>query len=154
MTNSAPAQTHSLTVRRTIEAPRERVFHAWSDPEALKQWWCRPGVETPSAEVDLRVGGRYRLGMRRPADGESFSLSGVFQEVTPPERLVYTWLWKGQNPETHETLVTVEFKDRGEKTEVVLTHERFPDVQMRDQHNQGWNDCLDSLDRLMTPASG
>ena len=93
----------TLEVRRTVAASRETVFQAWTDPEMLKKWWrVDAGWSTPIAEVDLRVGGAYR-------------------EVTPPEKLVFTWIWEG--PEAaEETLVTVEFLDQGDHTEVILTH--------------------------------
>lgn len=132
----------TLRLTRTFAAPRERVFRAWTDPEALKRWWGPPGYGTPTVEVDLRAGGPYRLGMRKLPDGELFYLSGTFREVTPPERLVYTWRWEH---EPGETLVTVEFLDRGGSTEVVLTHEMFQAREARDAHAQGWAGCLDKL---------
>lgn len=82
-----------LEIRRTFEAPREKVFEAWTLPEALTQWWGPEGYATPSAEVDLRPGGRYRLGMKKLPDGEIFYLSGAYREVRAPEKLVYTWRW-------------------------------------------------------------
>jgi uncharacterized protein YndB with AHSA1/START domain len=139
---ASPAVTLRLT--RRFAAPREKVFQAWTTPEALKQWWGPPGHATPSAEVELRPGGRYRFGMRRLPDGPLFYLSGTYREVRPPERLVYTWRWEAE-PEYGETLVTVEFRDRGGSTEVVLTHELFPTPPMRDQHQRGWVGCLDRL---------
>jgi uncharacterized protein YndB with AHSA1/START domain len=82
--------------------------------------------------------------MRKRPDGEVFYLTGVYREVRPPERLVYTWRWEAE-PELGETLVTVEFLDRGASTEVVLTHERFPSDAVRDQHGTGWSSCLECL---------
>ncbi len=138
----------TLNLRRTFKASREKVFRAWTDPEELKKWWGPEGYSTPSAEVDLRIGGKYRLGMMKLPDGEIFYLSGIFREVRPPERVVYTWLWEG-HPERGETLVTVEFRDLGTATEVILTHERFPDEKVRDDHNKGWNGCLDRLAKIL-----
>ena len=80
----------TLTVRRTLAAPRERVFQAWTDPAALTQWWGPKGYTTPMAEVDLRPGGRYRLGMRKLPDGELLFLSGTYREVRPPENAKVT----------------------------------------------------------------
>ena len=110
----------------------------------MKHWWGPEGYATPTAEVDLRVGGRYRLGMRKLPDGEIFYLAGTYREVRHPEKLVYTWRWEAE-PEMGETLVTVEFHDVGKETEVVLTHEYFPNQKVRDDHNKGWNSCLDRL---------
>jgi uncharacterized protein YndB with AHSA1/START domain len=139
---SLPAAT--LHLSRTIAAPREAVFRAWTSPEALKRWWGPPGYETPEVEVDLRVGGRYRLAMRKGPTGELFYLSGTYREVEPPARLVYSWRWESE-AEEEETLVTVEFLARGPSTEVRLTHERFVTEEARDEHRRGWGGCLDRL---------
>ncbi|HSD52288.1 MAG TPA: SRPBCC domain-containing protein [Candidatus Methylomirabilis sp.] len=147
MASRTPGTGITLNLRRTFKAPREKVFRAWTDPEELKKWWGPEGYETVSAEVDLSVGGKYRLGMRKLPDGEIFYLSGIYREVRPPERLVYTWRWEAK-PEMGETLVTVEFRQVGGSTEVALTHEFFPTAQARDDHNRGWNGCLDRLEKL------
>ncbi len=148
MDSSKPSTQDTVNLRRIFKAPREKVFRAWTDPEELKKWWGPEGYTTPSAEVDLRVGGKYRLGMRKLPDGQIFYLSGIYREVRPPERLVYTWRWEAQ-PEHGETLVTVEFRQMGDSTEVVLTHERFPTEKARDDHNRGWTGCLDRLAKLL-----
>jgi uncharacterized protein YndB with AHSA1/START domain len=138
----------TLNLRRTFKAPRETVFRAWTDPEELKKWWGPEGYATPSAEVELRVGGKYRLGMRKLPDGEIFYLSGFYREVRPPDRLVYTWRWEAE-PDMGETLVTVEFREAGDSTEVVLTHEFFPTEKARNEHDRGWNGCLDRLAKAL-----
>jgi len=137
----------TLRITRTFAAPRERVFQAWTDPAALKEWWAPPGYATPAAEVDLRVGGRYRIGMKEEPDGPLFYLTGVFREVRPPEKLVYTWRWEN---EQSETLVTIEFRDRGAATEVALLHEVFQTGQERDAHEKGWTGALDKLVAFLT----
>ena len=141
----------TLRITRTFAAPRERVFRAWTEPEQLKRWWGPPGYGTPVAEVDLRVGGRYRFGMRHLPDGEIFYLSGTYREVTPPARLVYTWRWEGE-PDGQESRVTVEFNDRGASTDVVVLHEMFASRDERDKHEQGWTGCLERL--VETLAAG
>ena len=129
MTQSAPQTGISLKVTKTINAPRERVFAAWTQPELLHQWWgAHESFSAPIAEVDLKVGGKYRFGMLEPGKDAPYVSYGVYQEVVEPEKLVFT---------PAETLVTVEFIDKGGATEVVLTHERFPDEHMRDEHQQG-----------------
>jgi uncharacterized protein YndB with AHSA1/START domain len=148
MASPKPGTETTLSLRRTFKAPRERVFRAWTDPDELRKWWGPEGYVTPSAEVDLRVGGKYRLGMRKLPDGDIFYLSGIYREVRPPERLVYTWRWEAK-PELGETLVTVEFREVGGSTEVILTHEFFPTPQARDDHNRGWSGCLDRLAKLL-----
>ena len=142
-TQTAPITLH---LRRTVPAPRERVFQAWTRPEDLKRWAGPGDLTTPLAEVDLRVGGRYRIHMQAP-DGTLHRVAGTYREVVPPEKLVYTWAWE-EKPEEGETLVTVEFLDRGRGTEVVLTHERFPNAAVRDRHEHGWGGCLDKFGAL------
>lgn len=116
----------------------------------MAQWFCPPDAETFKSEVDLKVGGNYVIGMRNRETGEEHITKGTYQEVSPPEKLVFTWLWEGQDPETHTTLVTLNFRDLGNKTELVLKHEGFPDQNMSDQHNQGWVGCLDGLEKFIS----
>lgn len=140
--------TTTLTITRTFAWPREKVFRAWTDPQELKKWWAAgPGFTSPFAEVDLRVGGRYRLAMKPPDKDVVLVVGGIFREVRPPDRLIYTWAWEGSAGP--ETLVTVEFHDRGGNTEVVLIHEAFRDGQTRDEHGKGWQGCLDTLARIL-----
>ena len=111
----------------------------------------------PIAEVDLRVGGMYRFGMLEPGKDAPYVSYGVYREVNPPAKLVFTWAFEKMPDDDSdfvpaETLVTVEFIERGVGTEVVLTYEQFPDEHMRDEHQQGWGGCLESLDRFF--ASG
>ena len=152
MVAPSPQASLTLKVSRVFDAPRERVFRAWTDPRVLEKWWGPPGFSCPLAQVDLRTGGAYRLGMK-PPQGETFYLGGTFREVRPPERLVYTWQWEEDTEGTGETLVTVEFKDLGARTEVVLTHERFPDAGAVRRHGDGWNGCLESLAHLLAQTA-
>jgi len=137
----------ALTIRRTLPARRERVFRAWTDPGALREWSCPVGMTVASAEVDLRVGGLYRIAMQPPDKASASIAYGTYREIHPPERLVYTWQWEGG--EMGETLVTVEFRDLGEQTEVVLVHELFPGADVRDKHAQGWASCVDHLQQAL-----
>lgn len=108
MATTKPGSETVLVLSRTFAAPRERVFRAWTDPAILKKWWAAgPGFTPTVAEVDLRVGGRYRLGMRAPDQGADYIVAGTYREVQRPARLVYTWAWEGTAGP--ETLVTVEF---------------------------------------------
>lgn len=140
-------RTTALTLRRTFQASRERVFRAWTTPEEIKQWKGPGDRSTPLVEVDLRVGGAYRVHMRSP-DGTEARLVGVYREIDPPKKLVYTWTWE-TSPDMGETLVTVEFLERGRATEVVLKHELFPADEARDLHAHGWNGSLDKLAKIL-----
>ncbi|MCI0372191.1 MAG: SRPBCC domain-containing protein [candidate division NC10 bacterium] len=148
MVGPKPSREATLHLTRTFAAPREKVFRVWTDPEELKKWWGPEGYATPTAEVDLRVGGKYRLGMMKLPKGEIFYLSGTYREVRPPERLVYTWVWEGSQ-ELGETLVTVEFRAQGRGTEIHITHELFPTAKAREDHEKGWSSCLDRLARIL-----
>jgi uncharacterized protein YndB with AHSA1/START domain len=142
----------TLILRRVLNAPPERAFRAWTSPEHIQQWMRpEPGMEVPSASMDLRVGGKFRIQMKKP-DGEFFTAVGEFREVKAPERLVYTWDWEkeGSGAEFGEvegkpSLVTVEFLPRGDRTEFVLTHSRFATVESRDNHARGWGRIADGL---------
>jgi len=142
-----------LIIKRTFKAPREELFRAWTDPALLKQWFC-PGdtYETPFAEADLHVGGAYRIGMKPKTKDIVHIASGTYQEIVPPERLVFTWTLdeEGQGA---ETLVTLLFRDLGSSTELVLTHERLPDATTRDSHTDGWKGCLANLEKLFPVSS-
>ena len=132
----------SVRIVDLFEAPREVVFAAWTEPERLKRWWGPGFFETVSAEVDLRPGGRYEL-LLEPG---SMRLGGEFREVTPPQRLVYTWRWLEGVPDMRESLVTVEFRDvGGGRTVVVLLHDNFVGPGPVDMYDEGWRSGLEKL---------
>jgi uncharacterized protein YndB with AHSA1/START domain len=149
-------QPLKLRVSRTFDAPRERVFQAWTDPAQLKKWFHPDEtVTTVSAKADVRVGGKYRIQMKHP-DGEFYTGVGTYREVKPPERLVFTWQWEKDGsepdfgePEQPETLMTLDFLARGKQTEVILTHENFASTESRDRHEHGWNGCLHQLAKFV-----
>jgi glutathione S-transferase len=132
-----------LEIRRTIRAPRQRVFDAWTKPEEMKKWQAPGPMTTPNVDVDLRVGGAYRVYMLAP-DGATHVAFGTYREITPPSRLVYTWSWEGREI---DSVVTVEFHDRGNATEVVLRHQ-LPNEDERGRHEHGWIGCFDKLEQL------
>lgn len=138
----------SLTIVRRLKASPAKVFAAWTDAKALSQWFG-PSDEfgVLSAQADACVGGRFRIVARSP-DGEQHEVSGIYREVVPDEKLVFTWAWRS-TPE-RESLVTVALRalpDGG--TELTLTHERFFDEPARDRHREGWNGSFDRLERFL-----
>lgn len=139
----------TLVVRRTIRASPERLFDAWTRPEQLVEWWGPRGVACIAPSVDLRVGGRYRIGNRMP-DGSEIWIVGVFEAVERPHRLTYTWRLEGHAGDDER--VTVRFESHGTDTEVSVTHERIANEASRDQHALGWRDCLDGLARFIVRA--
>jgi len=137
----------TLQLRRAVRATPARVFQAWTTPAEMKRWKGPGDLAVPVVEVDLRVGGRYRVNMRAP-DGSEHRVTGTYRVVDPPRKLVYTWLWE-TNPDMGETVVTVEFRDLGGSTEVVLTHEWFPTEQDRTNHELGWTGAFEKLQSLL-----
>ena len=143
------AANNALRVSRIIRADADTLFRAWTDPIQLANWWRQEGDgwAFAGASVDLRVGGRYRLGMTGP-DGRSHVAVGVYREVRRPARLAFTWDWEDSDSRVGNTLVTVEFKEAGHnRTEVVLTHEHFADAARMGRHEQGWTELLRLLER-------
>ena len=136
-----------LVLRRTYAAPVAAVYAAWTDPEQMKHWMGPSDDYASEVTSDLRVGGRYRIVMR--GEGvETHRVGGVFQEIVPDRKLVYTWAW--ESTPDRVSRVTVEFLPHGQGTELLLTHERFTDRDARDRHQQGWLGCLPRLDRHLS----
>ena len=99
-----------------------------------------------SAEVDLRVGGSYRLSAQDPDSGAVHTVGGTYREVQRPERLVYSWRWElDAGGFGHESVVTVRFAGDGRRTTVVIEHTGLESAESRDRHGHGWNACLDNL---------
>ena len=139
----------TLQISRVYQATREKLFRAWTNPETLKKWWGPEGCTPSRVELDLRVGGLYRIGTCKTEAGEEIFVNGEFREITPPERLVFTWNWEPPGMEIEQTLVTVEFRNHSKGTELTLTHERFPDEKTRDMHGFGWNSGFDCLEKFL-----
>ncbi len=145
-------QETMLRVTRRFDAPRDRVFDAWTNPDVLRSWWAAgPDWKTPGVEVDARPGGRYRLTMQDP-NGSAHTVVGEYKEITPPERLAYTWSWEGGPPEmdgSADSLVVVEFLEDGDGTEVVLMHSGFANGEIRGEHEKGWTAVIGNLGRVL-----
>ena len=133
----------SLTLKRRLNAPPARVYEAWTDPAKLARWFGPEVVGTVQADIDARVGGRFRIIMHTADD--THDVSGVYREVVPNQKLVFTWAWRS-TPE-RESLVTVLLKPDGNGTLLTLIHEQFFDEPARDRHQSGWGQALDKLER-------
>lgn len=145
-----PIQKPSLTLKRHYPASIERVYRAWVDPEALKRWFG-PSDEGRIivSETDPKVGGRYRIVLEMPS-GERHRVSGIYREVVPNERLVFTWAWES-TPE-RQSLVTVTFTRSGDGTDMTLIHEQFFDEGARDRHEHGWTGTFERLEKYLALA--
>ena len=145
MEQAALREKPSLSLSRHYPVAPKRLWRAWTDPQALKRWWG-PGPEhsVSLAELDVRVGGRFRICFGG-ADGNEHECAGTYKEVVEPKKLVFTWSWPRTTPE-RESLVTLLFNAKGAGTELVLRHEQFFDEAARDGHHRGWSAALAHLD--------
>jgi uncharacterized protein YndB with AHSA1/START domain len=138
----------SLTLKKRLKAQPAQVFSAWTDPQKLIHWFGPNETIAGSvkADVDVRVGGRYRISFKTE-DGEYHEVSGVYREVVPPSRLVFSWAWHS-TPE-RESLVTLTIAKDGDGTMLTLHHEQFFDEKARDGHRHGWTGTLEKLDHYL-----
>ncbi len=143
--STVAATKPSLTIKRRFAAPPEKVYAAWTDPEKIARWMGPADRTRVEATSDLRVGGRYAIKMVMPND--EHDVSGVYREIVPNEKVVFTWAWKS-TPE-RESLVTVTFKPDGDGTVMTLLHEQFFDEDARDRHNAGWLAIMDELEKFL-----
>lgn len=146
---AAEARVH---LERSFAASGEQVFRAWTDPAAVAQWflpltdahWIAP------PRLDPRVGGAF--GLELVSQGKTYSIRGTYLEVSPPDRLVFTWQWGDDIPDfggPGDTEVRVSLVNRGRMTVCVITHTGFPSQGARDAHERGWSRCLDGMARLL-----
>lgn len=143
-----PSADRECRVTRVIPAAPEAVFQAWTEPDRIRQWSCPPGATIRDSQVDLVPGGPYRL-LIEAEEGTLHTAFGVYREVDPPHRLVYTWDWKEPESAVGETLVTVEFLADGAATEVVVEHAGFPAAEAAEGHRLGWTWSLERLEALL-----
>jgi uncharacterized protein YndB with AHSA1/START domain len=137
----------SLTIKRKFKAPPAKVFAAWTDPEKLKHWMGGPEIASVTAQADVHVGGRFRIVMQKSGSSEQHDVSGIYREVIPNEKLVFSWAWK-TTPE-RESLVTITFKADNGGTLMTFTHEQFFDQDARDRHQHGWNTSFEKLEKYL-----
>jgi uncharacterized protein YndB with AHSA1/START domain len=146
-----------ILITRTFDAPRELVWKAWTEPERFMRWWGPAEFTSPSCRMDLRVGGSYLFCMRAP-DGKDYWSTGVFREITPPERLVFTDSFADEQgnavPASHygmggdwpeEILIAVTFEDQGGKTRMTMRQTGIPAGEMSELTQAGWQGSFDKL---------
>ena len=140
------ASKPSLALKRRFKAAPAQLFQAWTQPEKMIRWWGVTGhPSTPVAEADLRVGGRFRVRFHTP-DGAQHCVSGVYRELVPDRKLVFSWAW--QSTPERESQVTIDLKPDSDGTLLTLTHEQFFDETARDDHRRGWTLALDNLEKV------
>ena len=137
-----------LQIERAFDASVERVFEAWTSEEVLRRWlYGRADLETPIAEVDLRVGGRIRIVMRNPAGVDEGAATGEYTVVEPPHRLVFTWVWD-DDPDNPQ-LIELEFTEQDGRTTVRMTNSGIPTDERWESQQRGWHVCYDNLERVL-----
>jgi uncharacterized protein YndB with AHSA1/START domain len=154
---ASPFAERELTIIRVLDTPRERVFKAWTDRKHLAQWWGPKGFTNPVCEVDPKPGGTLRIVMRA-TDGAEYPMKGVFREVVPPSRLVFTNI--AVDKDGHpiiEGLTTVTFADEGGKTKLTLQTRGVAMVDYAAAYLQGmeagWTQSLEKLEALVRRVS-
>jgi uncharacterized protein YndB with AHSA1/START domain len=145
MVYAQPDDSPVLKITRILNATRQEVFAAWTDPASVKQWLCPEEASVARVELDVRVGGAFRIDMQDQDDYVTHT--GIYREIKPPERLVFTWVSK--YTQHRETLVTVELFEGGDKTELVLTQVQLPDEEAMQRHAFGWTSIMAHLATYM-----
>jgi uncharacterized protein YndB with AHSA1/START domain len=136
-----------VRIERTFAASAEDVFDAWTSPEVMRRWFhCAPDWDTPEADVDLSVGGKVRVVMRKP-DGTEAEMHGEYTLIDRPHRLVMTWTF--HDDPSNEQLMELTFSESDGSTTVLLVNSRISTDERRDSQDWGWRGCLDQLERVL-----
>ena len=139
---AAPAGTE-LVIRRHFTTPRDRVWDVFTTREHAVHWWGPKDFTVPVLEMNPRVGGSWQAVIRR-ADGQEYPQHGVYREITPPKRIVFTFVWDREG-ERSEMQCTFSFAERGNGTDMTFTKGPFPSADAQDGERDGWNECFDRL---------
>lgn len=132
----------SLQVKQFMQAPREKVFRALTQPELIKRWFAPGNMIVTISESDPRVGGAYKIQMQND-EKETFTTYGEYLEIIENKKLVYSWGWELED--RHESQVTIDLYDKDGGTEVCLTHIRHRDEEAAKSHTNGWVGCFRNL---------
>lgn len=154
---------NEIVITRVFDAPRDLVWKAWTDPEQIMRWWGPKDFTSPVCEIDLREGGKYLFCMRSP-DGQDYWSTGTFEEIALMERIVYTDSFADEQgnvvPPSHygmgddspmDLLVTLTFEEEAGKTKLTLRQSGFPEGEMGEQTEAGWNESFDKLADSLEP---
>jgi uncharacterized protein YndB with AHSA1/START domain len=133
-----------LRIERTFAASAEDVFDAWTSPEVMRRWFHPfPDWETPEAEVDLRLGGKVRVVMRKP-DGTEVEAQGEYTLIDRPRRLAMTWTFDDDDSRS-EQLIELSFSESEGATTVLMVNSGIPNARRLEGQGRGWRACLDQL---------
>jgi uncharacterized protein YndB with AHSA1/START domain len=142
---NATTEDLKLEIKRVLSAPVDRVFAAWTDAHSLKQFITPGNPGHADVECDVRVGGKFRIDMQGK-DGKVFKHNGEYLEVLPPKRLKFTWISASTNQQP--TVVTIDFRPLGDKTEITLVHDGLDSVKNVEGHTKGWTEILQQLESV------
>ncbi|MFL6664313.1 MAG: SRPBCC domain-containing protein [Rhizobacter sp.] len=151
-------ETHELVITRVLDAPPERVFALWASPEHLVRWWgprddAGRDFTTPSCEIDFRPGGQYRICIRSPR-GRDLWQRGTYEEIVPPERLVFTFAWDNPGEPSPLTRIEVRFDAEGaQRTRMTFRQSGLPTAAERDSHRAGWQQFVERLAACVSEAA-
>ena len=144
MDAAVTVENFSLTFERVFNAPRQAVYEAWTQKEALTQWFApTKEMSTIMHEMELKVGGQYRVEMLEP-DGTSHMTRGEYVVLNPFVQIAFTWLWESDEMEV-DSLVTIDLIEQGDATKMILTHDKLGSQRSVDLHNEGWSGCIEQL---------
>ena len=150
------AQLHELSITRFFDAPRDKVYEAFTSPQHARKWAGPRGFTAINVEQDARPGGKWRLCLHQTGDWKGGTYAdlgqgGVFKELVPPERLVYTFAWESESGlPTRETEITIRFTEVEANRTKMEFHQAFFDTpEQRNGHNEGWSSSFDRLDDLL-----
>lgn len=148
--NAVTTTDITLKITREFDAPRDMVWRAWTEADALMRWYCPKGFTVLFAQNDLRVGGKWRSGMRAP-DGSEYIHHGVYHVIDKPQRLIFTHGWeKNELEPAADTVITIMLTEKDGKTTMVFEQVGFANTDSRDSHNAGWSGAFDNMSAMIT----
>lgn len=153
MLTALPVGERELVIRRTFDAPRDLIFRAWTEAEHVRRWWGPRNYPAAHMEMDARPGGRWRGYLKSTEGKPDLWFNGVFREVDPPGRVVFTFAWEEEGERGMETEVTVLLTEQGGRTHMEFRQTPFRSIAERDGHHGGWDSAFDRLDERLAAIS-
>lgn len=149
MDTAVAVENFSLTMDRIFKTPKQAVYEAWTNREALTEWFApTKEMTTIVHEMAVKVGGKYRVEMLEP-DGTSHVTHGEYVELNPYDQIVFTWDWESDDMEVR-SLVTIDLTEQDGSTHMVLTHDRLGSQRSVELHTEGWTGCIAQLGLFVT----
>ena len=134
-----------LVITRVFDAPRDLVFKLWTDSKHAIKWWGPRDYPATYLDMDARLGGAWRGCLTSTETGKDLWQGGIFREILPPERLVFTFAWDEEGERGLETEVAITFAEQDGKTVMTFRHAPFQSIKERDGHQGGWTSTFDRL---------